>query len=170
VLFIYPQDISLNTLSADPSLLGSTICISYIYIPSILLSPTPLILRQWKKSFDVAKFTQPALAVISSISYGYLAYQMQGTLDQPRAEMYGLAAVANMALFPWTMIIMMPTNKKLFRKFDDAQAMREKEEATEVGLPKGESTKELIDWWGTMNVVRGVMPLIGTVLGTWASS
>ena len=43
------------------------------------------------------------------------------------------------------------------------------EKATEVGLAKGESAKELIDWWATLNVGRGLFPLVGAVLGLWAT-
>lgn len=43
------------------------------------------------------------------------------------------------------------------------------EKATEVGLAKGESTKELVDRWGILNLGRGLFPLVGAVLGLWAT-
>ena len=64
---------------------------------------------------------------------------------------------------------MMPTNKKLFQRFGESKAMGENEVKTEVGMPKGESTKELVDWWSTMNFVRGLMPLVAAILGVWVS-
>lgn len=64
---------------------------------------------------------------------------------------------------------MMPTNHKLFRKHDEVKGLDVSEKATEVGLPKGESTKELVDRWGMLNLGRGVFPLVGAVLGLWAT-
>ncbi|KAL9125952.1 MAG: hypothetical protein Q9217_004912 [Psora testacea] len=155
--------------SADERRTGATLCISYLYVPSLLLSPNPLVVRQWNKSFDVGKVVHPGIAMISIIAYGYLAYQMKGTLDQHKAELYGICALSSIMIWPWTMVGMMPTNKKLFRKNDEAAAVSGNEDITEVGLPKGESAKELIDRWSTLNLVRGFMPLVGAVLGVWAT-
>ena len=148
---------------------GGTLCISYLYIPSLLLAPNPLIVRQWKKSFDIGKIAHPAIALVSAIAYGYLAYQMKGTLDQHKAELYGLCVLSDLMIWPWTILVMMSTNKKLFRKHDEAMAVQGSEEVTEVGLPKGESAKELVDWWSTLNVVRGCFPLVAAALGVWAT-
>ena len=94
---------------------------------------------------------------------------MKGTLDQHKAELYGLGALSSLLVWPWTIIVMMPTNKKLFKKNEEAAAMKGQEEVSEAGLPKGESAKELIDWWSTMNVARGIMSLAGAALGIWAA-
>ena len=94
---------------------------------------------------------------------------MKGTLDQRKAELYGVCALSNLSIWPWTMVVMMPTNKKLLRKYDEAGKVSNNGEITEVGQAKGESTKELIDWWSTMNFVRGCMPLVGAVLGVWVT-
>ena len=126
-------------------------------------------IQQWKKSFDTGKIVQPGIALLSSFAYGYLAYQFQGTLKQTAAEIYGACIAANLAIWPWTIFVMMPTNKKLFAKFDESKSMGENEAKTEVGMPRGESTKELIEWWSMMNIVRGLIPLVSSVLGVWVS-
>ncbi|KAL9101876.1 MAG: hypothetical protein Q9163_002921 [Psora crenata] len=146
---------------------GNTLCISYLHVPSLLLLPHPLVVRQWKKSFDIGKIVQPGIALISMTAYGYLAYKMKGTLNHHKAELYGLCALSNMFIWPWTMIVMMPTNKKLFQKNYEATAISGSGEIAETGLEKGESSKELINWWATMSIVRGVVPLVGAVLGLW---
>ena len=64
---------------------------------------------------------------------------------------------------------MMPTNKKLFKRFDESKVLGEDEIKPEVGMPSGESTKELILKWSNMNIIRGFMPLVGAVLGVWVS-
>lgn len=129
--------------------------------------------RQWKKSFDTGKIVHPGIALLSSFAYAYLAYKFQGTLKQTAAEIYGVCIAANLAIWPWTIFIMMPTNKKLFARFDESKALGEGkgdgEGKTEEAVPKGESTKEMIQWWSSMNIIRGCMPLIAAVLGVWVS-
>lgn len=80
-----------------------------------------------------------------------------------------LSGLLALAIWPWTVFVMWPTNEKLFRKHAEMKNLSVEEKATEVGLPKGESSKELIDKWGTLNFVRGAFPLLGAVLGTWAT-
>lgn len=83
--------------------------------------------------------------------------------------MYGLSAVAPLVIFPYTIFGMMSTNRKLLKKHDEMQGLDVGEKATEVGLAKGESTKELIDRWGMLNLGRGMFPLLGALLGLWAT-
>ena len=159
----------MSQLTLTHDIVGGTLCISYMFVPSLLLAPNSLIVRQWKKTFDIGKIAHPAIAIVSIVAYGYLAYEMKGTLNQHKAELYGLCALLDLMIWPWTIIVMMPTNKKLFRKHEEAMAVQENEEITEVGLPKGQSSKELVDWWGTMNVVRACFPLGAAALGVWAT-
>ena len=83
--------------------------------------------------------------------------------------MYGLSAATALIIFPYTVFGMMPTNQKLFKRRDEMKGLDGSEKATEVGLAKGESAKELVDRWGTLNVGRGLFPLAGAVLGLWAT-
>ena len=93
---------------------------------------------------------------------------MKGTLDQHKAELYGICVASNLMIWPWTMIVMMPTIKKLFRRFDELEGLSETEEVIDA-YPKGESSKELIDWWSTLNVVRAGFLLFAAGLGAWAT-
>lgn len=119
--------------------------------------------------FDRGKILNPAIGVVSMVSYGYLSYSLYGTLNHPKAEMYGLSVLAVFAIFPYTVFGMMSTNQKLFKKHDEMKGLDVGEKAMEVGLAKGESAKELVDRWGILNVGRGVFPLVGAVLGLWAT-
>ena len=111
----------------------------------------------------------PAIALVSIISYGYLSYRLYGTLNHPKAEMYGLSALITFGIWPYTIFGMMPTNRKLIKKHDEMSGSDIGKEATEVGLAKGGSTKELVDRWGMLNLGRGLFPLVGAVLGLWAT-
>ena len=112
---------------------------------------------------------QPVIAVVSGLAYMYLSYSLYGGLNHPKAEMYAVSAILTLGLIPYTIIGLMPTNKKLFKKVEETKDLSVQEKATEVGVPKGESTKELIDHWATLNFVRGVLPLLGASLGAWTT-
>ena len=103
------------------------------------------------------------------MSYAYLSYRLYGTLNHPKAEMYGLSGLAALGIYPYTIFVMMPTNQELFQKHDEMKGLHVGEKATEVGLAKGESTKELLDKWGMLNLGRGMLPLVGAVLGLWTT-
>ena len=150
-------------------LAGSIFGISLLSVPGLLIAPTPVLVRQWQITFDRGKLINPAIALVSIMSYSYLSYGLYGTLNHPKAEMYGLSALMTFGIWPYTIFGMMPTNRKLFEKHDEMKGLDAGEKATEVGLAKGESTKELVDWWGMLNLGRGMFPLVGAVLGLWAT-
>lgn len=148
---------------------GSILSISFFNVPSILLAPSPLLARQWQATFDRGKVINPSIAVLSAISYGVLSYKLYGGLNHPKAEMYALSALFAFGMMPYTRLVMWSTNLALFRKYDQMKNLGVEEKATETGLEKGQSTKELVDKWGTLNLVRGLLPLVGAVIGTWAT-
>ena len=47
--------------------------------------------------------------------------------------MYGLSALATFGIWPYTIIGMMPTNRKLHKKHDEMKGLDVGEKATEVG-------------------------------------
>ena len=148
---------------------GSIFSISFLAVPTWLIAPSPILVRQWQVSFDRGRIVNPAIALVSIISYTYLSYSLYGTLNHPKAEIYGLSALSTFAIWPYTIFGMMSTNRKLFKKHDEMKGLDVGEKATEVGLAKGESTKELVDRWAMLNVGRGLLPLVGAVLGLWAT-
>lgn len=150
-------------------MVGSILAISFFNVPSILLAPSPLLARQWQAMFDRGVIINPSIAVISAISYGVLSYKLYGGLNHPKAEMYALSALFASAMLPYTRLVMWSTNLALFRKYDEMKNLGLEERATEAGVAKGQSTKELVDKWGTLNLVRGMFPLIGAVIGTWTT-
>jgi len=142
---------------------------SFFLVPSLLLAPSPILARQWQESFDRDKVINPAIALVSAVSYFWLSWRLYGGLNHPKAEMYALSAICALGIAPYTTFIMMPTNRKLFTKYDEMKGLSVQEKATDVGLARGESTKERVDRWGALNLVRGMFPLVGAVLGLWAT-
>ena len=107
---------------------------------------------------------------VSAISWGYLAYHFyQREPKSSRWQLYALAGVSSLIILPYTIFLMGSTNNKLLARAAEAGLLEAKEKVTEVGLPKGESTKELVDLWSRMNAFRGLIALGGTVFGALAT-
>ena len=112
----------------------------------------------------------PPIAAVSATCSGYLAYHFYNApLGSPRWELYALAAASTIAIVPYTLIFMAKTNARLTEKAREAGALDAKEHVTEVGLAKGTSAKELLDWWGVLNACRALFTLAGAVLGSVAT-
>ena len=119
--------------------------------------------------FDLGKVAAPPFAMLSSAAFGYLAYRLSKTLNQTKGELYGLAAISTLSIVPYTLILMRGVNGKLISKSDHPKNMGLDDTAANVSKDGEESAKELIDWWATLNVGRGLLPLVGTIIGTWAT-
>ena len=91
-------------------------------------------------------------------------------MKEDRAKMMGyLAAGAlSVGIVPYTFIVLMPTNKKLLTKVDETKALGKEESIVEVGLGE-ETAHKLVDWWGVLNVPRGLMLAASAIVGTWTA-
>ncbi len=148
---------------------GSILSLSYASVPCFLLAPSPIVVRQWHSAYENGKIINPSICAFSALSYAFLSYRLYGTLNHPKAELYALSALFTLAIAPYTAIGMQPTNKKLKKKLEEMKGLDIGEKATEIGLAKGESAKELLDWWAMLNFGRGIFPLVGAILGMWAT-
>lgn len=109
---------------------------------------------------------------MSSLSFAYLAYKFYNvsvTLNRPVGELYALASIATLSIVPFTLLVMSNVNGKLNAAAEESKGLKITEQLSEVKDARGESTKELVDWWATLNFVRGVFPLAGAVLGLSAT-
>ena len=108
--------------------------------------------------------------MVSTISCGYLAYHFyQRDPKSSRWQLYLLAGASSLIILPFTILVIGPTNDKLLAKAAEASLLEAKEKIAEVGLPKGESTKELVDLWSRLNIVRGLVMIGGTIFGALAT-
>jgi hypothetical protein len=148
---------------------GSIFSMSFLSVPSLLLAPNTLLAKQWQTSFDRGNMINPAIGLVSVITYGFLSYRLYGGLNHPKAEMYALSSILVLGMVPWTQLVMRSTNVALVRKYDEMNDSGVEEKATEIGLAERASTKELVDTWGTLNIAGALFPLAGAVLGTWTT-
>jgi hypothetical protein len=141
---------------------------SFTLIPLLLEAPTPLLLKQWNNAYLAGKKTAPPFAALSSVCYFYLAYSLP--FNSPKSKLYGylLAGALAVGIVPYTLAVMLPTNRKLLAKVEETKTLGVKDELVEVGLGN-ETAHKLVDSWGVLNLGRAFMLAIGSVVGAWTA-
>ncbi|KAL2147220.1 hypothetical protein VTI28DRAFT_175 [Corynascus sepedonium] len=166
---------------------GANLAISFFLVPRLLESPTPVMLRQWSRSYHRGAATIPVGAGVAAAAYFYLGFwgPGRGAASLSRARAYLAAGALTIGIVPYTLLAMARTNGEL-KRLDaavgaaDAGAVKvgtAAEAAAEVP-PEGEavvvakaerSAKGLVDWWGVLNLGRAGLLLAGSVCGLVAS-
>ncbi|KAL4957066.1 hypothetical protein BDW69DRAFT_157112 [Aspergillus filifer] len=149
-------NISTYTLSAIPALQKS---LSSSPAPS-----TTTIAKQWQTMYNAGKAQNPPIALLTASAFAYLAWTAHsGTsaaLDvlSPRNAtwLYAAAAAATVGIVPWTLATMRGVNSALAGVAEGVGANGEK---------KGDEVYELLGRWRVLNGIRGVLPLVGAMLG-----
>jgi hypothetical protein len=125
---------------------GAALYISLVEHPARLtLEDTPL-LAQWRSSYKRALPIQAGLAVLGGIT-GLVVWR---NLGDWRWLAGGLALLAN---WPFTLLIIMPTNKRLL------ELSRRK---------AGDDSRMLLRRWGSLHNVRSVLGSLSALLFAWA--
>ncbi|KAL2001670.1 hypothetical protein VTN02DRAFT_1423 [Thermoascus thermophilus] len=175
---------------------GGILSVSFLTVPAILLPArnsklststggTPAstishLTHQWLHVYDRGRFTFPALAAGSALAYTFLACTLHNspggrspTGAGKFAQMYLAAAAATLAIVPYTLLFMRPTNMRLEARArrDDAveregkegMAMSAEEEARRAREDR--ETPGVIRKWACLNTIRGIFPLVGAAVG-----
>lgn len=106
--------------------------------------------------------TIPAGTVVAATSLLYLAYDSRAT-GSSAWRGYATAAALALGIVPYTVAVMMGTNKVLLGQAEEAEVAAEKVEA------KAASVKQLLDQWATMNLGRTVLLASAAVTATWTA-
>jgi hypothetical protein len=158
---------------------GSSITISTFLVPRLLESPAPLLLSQWTNLFHAGKVTAPPLSLISACTYFYLSYTKHTSYlytgtgrDRFAVWSYLVAGLLSVGIIPYTLLVMGDTNRKLLQQRQSLDYTRElniKEDEITQQYKDNKTVHELVDWWGVLNLGRGLMLTISGVLGTWVA-
>lgn len=151
---------------------GLSLGVSALVLPRLLESPTPLMLRQWARLLEAGKRTFPALAAAAAAPYWFLAYRFWGGAGWnggTRAGwLYLVAGGLCVGTVPYTLAVVMPTNRRLLRKVEQTRMLGEADEVVETGA-REESAKYLVDHWGLLHMGRVVMIAAAGMIGLGAS-
>lgn len=131
--------------------------LSVLAIRGLLDTTSPVAARalaeQWAGIYNRGKVLGPQIAGLSLLGYGYLAYRRRVVENQPGWGKFIGAAALTIAIVPFTLIVMDPTNQALLLAADGS-------------IPIGDvAVKELLLRWKDLNLIRSIFPLAGAVLG-----
>ncbi|KAH8698788.1 hypothetical protein BGW36DRAFT_448809 [Talaromyces proteolyticus] len=121
-----------------------------------------LVAKQWNSIYDTGKAQNPPIAILITSSFLYLAWATRSGgpfFRQARsscARFYFAAALLTLSIVPFTLILMNSTNTAL-RKL--AASSEESSRNADV------QSASLLERWVTLNGIRGLLPLAGSVVG-----
>ncbi|KAJ8129497.1 hypothetical protein O1611_g4134 [Lasiodiplodia mahajangana] len=113
-----------------------------------------VMVRQWRLQFLRGQRIIPTLGVINALNYWHVAYRCWVAGLEWRG--FAAAGVSTFFIIPYTLTFIMGVNGKLLT----AAERRDK-------ALSDDTARSLIKKWGDLNVLRAVLPIVGTGLALW---
>lgn len=155
---------------------GNICGLSMIAIPALLRSnqgksttpPTPNTLaQQWQTLYNAGKAQNPPIAAVTASSFLYLAWAARSQGAAVYSQLAGKssntgvfycgAALLTLGIVPWTLVAMMSTNHRL-------ESIAGSGDGTGASV-SDEEFDGLVKKWQGLNLIRGLFPLAGGLLG-----
>lgn len=127
---------------------GAAIYVNIAEQPARLQLDDRSLLAEWKAAYKRGYMMQASLAIVGGL-FGLAGYA--SSLDWR----WLLGAVALLANWPYTIFVIMPTNKRLMDTPPEAAT--------------GE-TRRMLERWGTLHAGRSVLGLMATLIFLWAQA
>lgn len=121
---------------------GASVYINLVEHPARLSCGTEIAARQWAPSYKRATVMQVSLAIVATI-----AGIARGVADG--GTVWFAAAALIVAVIPFTVIVVLPTNNQLLSPGRDLASVE---------------TRRLLEHWGRLHAIRSVLSLSAAVL------
>ncbi|KAL9126707.1 MAG: hypothetical protein Q9217_004287 [Psora testacea] len=139
-------------------LAGTNIAISLGIIPSMLQLPKSLLIQQWRSLYKKGAMMAPPFAAFAFANLTYVAYTLYHSGNKGGSwKGIAIAAIATLAIVPFTIIFAHSTIEKLMAASEKPAALSEEE------------MKDLVQQWSNFNTMRSLFPLFATAIGLWAA-
>jgi hypothetical protein len=138
--------IGLLALVAAAIFAGAALYVSFVEQPSRLLLDDRALLAEWKPAYKRGTAMQAPLAIVGFL-LGLIAWW------QTSKTGFLIGAIAMIAPWPWTLLVIKPVNDALL--------------ATELDKA-GAQSRSLIAKWGDLHAVRTALGATATVAFFWA--
>lgn len=166
---------SISGILSSSAFVGMNTTINYITMPTLLLGHLPQaksqadsnrsssntgtishLNRQWQEVYNRGHLVGPALAVLGGISYGSAAYFVEEAIAK---RVFGAAAVSMIAVVPYTLLFMVPTNNELHERANAAG------KGSSTAHSDKQSTLDLVLKWVSMSKTRANIAFVSVCLG-----
>jgi hypothetical protein len=142
------QLIELMAVLACTLFAGAAVYVTAVEHPARLSCGTEIAAIEWAPSYKRATIMQVPLAIVAGL-FGIVRSIQGGGL------MWGLAATLILAVIPFTLVVIRPTNNRLL----DARRDRRSDE-----------TLNLLRSWGRLHAVRSAVSVTAAILFIWAAA
>jgi hypothetical protein len=133
-------------LTTAAAFTGAAIYVSLAEQPARLELENSAALRQWKPSYSRGFALQASLALAAAL-FGLLAWWLS------RDWRWLIGAALIFANWPYTLIVVLPVNKRLEATTPDEA---------------NDKTRELLVTWGRLHAIRSVLGFAATLIFLWA--
>ncbi|PYQ48928.1 MAG: DUF1772 domain-containing protein [Acidobacteria bacterium] len=139
--------VTLMAVLACGAFAGAAVYVTLVEHPARMSCSTEVAAQQWAPSYKRATVMQASLAILSAVAG---AARWMQTHDW--RWLWG--AVAILAVVPFTLLVIYPTNQELLQTGRDLGSAE---------------TRQLLETWGRRHAVRSGLGLIAFVLFIWAA-
>jgi hypothetical protein len=143
-----PALIELTAVLGCTLFTGAAIYITAVEHPARLSCGTKLAATQWAPSYKRATVMQVPLAFVAGLA-GIVRWALGG------GPLWGWAALLLLAVIPFTLIVIRPTNHQLLEPERDLGS---------------DETRRLLEKWGHRHGVRSALSLTASILFVWAAT
>lgn len=126
---------------------GAAVYINLVEHPARLSCGTEIAAKQWAPSYQRAAVMQASLAILAAAAG-------VGRWLQGGGSVWLCGAVVIFAVVPFTLVVILPTKKRLLQPGRDL---------------KSAETRRLLELWGRLHAVRSGLGLVASVLYVWAA-
>ncbi|TIS54011.1 DUF1772 domain-containing protein [Mesorhizobium sp.] len=139
--------VALLALTVAAAFAGAAIYVSVAEQPARLQLDDRALLQEWQPAYKRGAAMQASIAVVACV-FGVIAWWQTGGLA------YLVGAVLIILPWPWTLIVMMPTNRSL--------------EAMDAAAANPQA-RALIVKWGNLHLVRAALGVLAALAFLWGS-
>jgi hypothetical protein len=140
--------LGLLALTVAAAFAGAAIYVSVAEQPARLRLEDRALLQEWQPSYKRGAAMQASIAIVACV-LGLVAWWQTTNLA------YLAGAVTIILPWPWTLVVMMPTNRLL--------------EAMDAAVPNPQA-RALIVKWGELHLVRVTLGVLATLAFLWGSA